>query len=298
MTSGQCTDSLAGLLEPYARGLDADLAALLVEPGTPDALAEAMRYCVGGGGKRLRPALVRLAAEAFGYVENGPLLRRSAVAVELIHCYSLVHDDLPAMDDDTLRRGRPTAHVRFGQAMAILAGDALLTRAMGLPAESDDPRAIAVTMELARSAGPAGMVAGQVADMALCDVEDGLAGLRYINARKTAALIRAATRIGAICADAGEEDLRAISDYGHCLGMAFQLVDGILDVTGDATTLGKTPGKDADSDKRTHVALLGIEAAGEMARDLTQQARRALQPLGDGAAAMVRLAELLSQRTY
>ena len=298
MIPGQCTDALTALLEPHAQGLEADLETWLVEPDTPDVLAEAMRYCVGGGGKRLRPALVHLAAEALGRVDDDPLLRRSAVAVELIHCYSLVHDDLPAMDDDAIRRGRPTAHVRFGEAMAILAGDALLTRAMGLLADSDDPRALPVAAELARSAGPAGMIAGQVADMGLCDVEHGLAGLRYIHGRKTAALICAAVRIGALCADAREQDLQAISDYGHSLGMAFQLVDDLLDVTGDAETLGKTPGKDADSDKRTHAALLGLEAAAEMARDLTKQARRALRPLGDGAETLCRLAELLAQRTY
>lgn len=184
------TDSLGELLAPYAQAAEADLAGWLIEPDVPATLAEAMRYCVLGGGKRLRPVLVAMSAEAVGGDAAGPLACRAAVAVELVHAYSLVHDDLPALDDDALRRGRPTAHVKFGQAMAVLTGDALLTRAFAVLAESDDPLAGELARELAAAAGPAGMIAGQVADMNLCAVADGLEGLRYVHARKTAALIR------------------------------------------------------------------------------------------------------------
>ena len=298
MTQQQTADSLAQLLTPYARQVETDLERWLVEDDVPEALAEAMRYCVLGGGKRLRPALVRLSAEAVGNERPGELLRRAAVAVELIHCYSLVHDDLPAMDDDSLRRGRPTAHVKFGEAMAILAGDAVLTRALGVLTECEDARSARLATELAQAAGAAGMIAGQVADMNLCPVDEGPGGLRYIHLRKTAALIRAAARMGAICARADEQQLRAISVYAESLGLAFQLADDMLDVTGDAATLGKTPGKDAAGDKRTHVATLGPIATADMGRELTQAACRALSPLGQKAQNLRKLAELLGERTY
>ena len=194
------SDKLGLMLAPYARKVESDLQLWLVDDGVPVSLAEAMHYCVLGGGKRLRPALVYLAAEAAGGSEDDEHVRRSAAAIEMVHTYSLVHDDLPAMDDDSLRRGRPTAHVKFGQAMAILAGDALLTRAFGVLAEGPAGGPVAeLTGELASAAGAAGMIAGQVADMALCEVPAGLDGLQYIHMRKTAALIRSAARMGAIC---------------------------------------------------------------------------------------------------
>jgi len=263
---------LAELLASYTVRAEADLRAWLVEPGTPESLAEAMRYCALGGGKRLRPALVFLSALAAGGDVADELTRRSAVAVELVHTYSLVHDDLPGMDDDTLRRGRPTAHVRFGEPMAILVGDALLTRAFGLLAECDVAAAGRALAELAAGAGATGMIAGQVADMGLCDVPDGLDGLRYIHSRKTAALIRAAARMGAIAADAPEAVLGAVSDYAEALGLAFQLVDDLLDVTGATEQLGKTPGKDAKVGKKTHVGQLGLAGARELGEQLTRTA--------------------------
>ena len=298
MMQKQCTDILEQLLGPHARQVEADLGQWLVEPSVPDSLAEAMRYCVLGGGKRIRPALVFLSADTVGIMPGRELLRRCAVAVELIHCYSLVHDDLPAMDDDELRRGRPTAHVQFGEAMAILTGDALLTRAMGILAESDDPKSARVSAELARASGAAGMIAGQVADMDLCELTEGAEALRYIHLHKTAALIRAAARIGAICAEAGERDLQAISDFAGQLGLIFQLIDDLLDVTGTIARLGKTPGKDAAGAKRTHVALLGPERAAELGRDMTDKALQCLEPLGPRADPLRRLADLLRERTY
>ncbi len=291
------TDALGELLAPYAEATDADLARWLLEPGVPVALAEAMRYCVLGGGKRLRPALVAMSAAAAGGDRTEELTRRAAVAVELVHAYSLVHDDLPAMDDDSLRRGRPTAHVQFGQAMAILAGDALLTRAFAVLSESGDPLAGQLGRELAAAAGPAGMIAGQVADMNLCPVPDGLDGLRYVHARKTAALLRGACRIGALCGRADGKALAAISEYGQSLGLAFQLVDDLLDVTGTAKRLGKTAGKDADRGKRTHAALIGLEAARRLVRELTASAVAALGGLEPRADDLTTLAKLLAART-
>lgn len=293
----QCTETISDLLGPYARRSEDDLAHWLIPPNTPAALAEVMRYCTSGG-KRLRPALVQMTAEAAGGDADDESTRRAAVAVELVHCYSLVHDDLPAMDDDTLRRSHPTAHVRFGEAMAILAGDALLSRAFGVLGEADGARCGALAVELASGAGAAGMIAGQVADMQLCDVPEGLDGLRYIHLHKTASMIRAAARMGAICAQVDEPTLRAVSNYAEALGLAFQIIDDVLDVTGQAETIGKTPGKDAHSEKRTHAAELGLEQAKILADELTGQAMEALQPLGQNAQHLRSLARLLAERAY
>jgi len=298
MTQQNCAETLALLLAPWAQRVETDLQQWLVEPDTPDALAEAMRYCVLGNGKRLRPAMAYLTAEAVGQDQPTDMLRRSAVAVELVHCYSMVHDDLPAMDNDCLRRGRPTAHVKFGPAMAILAGDALLTRAWGVLAESSDPQSPALAAELARAAGPAGMIAGQVADMDMCRVPEGLEGVREIHMHKTADMISAPARMGAICAGADGSTLEAVTEYAVQVGLAYQVIDDLLDVTGDAATLGKTPGKDASSDKRTHVALLGVQGAAELGRELMRSAVEALEPLGQKADKLRRLAELLGERTH
>lgn len=291
-------DELGQLLHAYVDRVEADLRLWLVEPLTPPTLAEAMNYCVLGGGKRLRPALVHLAAEAVG---NGPpdeMIRRAAVAVEMVHAYSLVHDDLPAMDDDTLRRGQPTAHVRFGEAMAILAGDALLTRAFGVLSATGDPRCPALVAELASAAGAAGMIAGQVADMDLCPVPPGLEGVQMIHSRKTAAMIRASVRMGAIGGDADEAVLSAIGNYGESLGLAFQLIDDMLDATASAEELGKTPGKDARWGKRTHMEAIGPQRTRELGRQLTRAAMEAIGPLGKSAGKLRRLAELLEHRTH
>ena len=290
-------ETLSGLLAPYAARVEADLKRWLIEPDTPDALAEAMRYCVLGGGKRLRPALVQMAAEAAGGRCDDEPVARAGAAVELVHCYSLVHDDLPAMDDDALRRGRATAHVRFGEAMAILVGDALLTRAFGIVAGAGE-RAAEMAGELARGAGPAGIIAGQAADMDLCRVPPGPEGLRFIHARKTAALFRAAAVMGAVAAGAARDQRDALAQYAESLGLAFQLVDDMLDVTGQAEMLGKTPGKDARAGKRTHAAEMGLRRSAEIARELTCRALEALAPLGTRARTLRRLAELLTERTH
>jgi len=289
------------LLGPYARRAQEQLARLLVEPGVPAPLAEAMRYCILLGGKRLRPAIVWMSAEAVASGGVGGVdaaaAERTAAAVELVHGYSLVHDDLPAMDDDTLRRGRPTAHVRFGQAMAILAGDALLTRAFGLLAEAPAELAGPLAAELAGGAGPAGMIAGQVADMGLCPMPAGLDGVRYIHARKTAALIRAAARMGGLCGRADERAMAALSDWSASLGLAFQMVDDLLDVTADAEQLGKTPGKDAGAGKHSAAAVVGVPAARTLVCQISDRAALALAPLGAAADKLRELTDLLVRRT-
>ena len=290
--------TLDQLLGPYARLIQRDLEQYLVEEGVPAPLAEAMRYCVLGGGKRLRPTLVLMTYRAVAERDPSVLARRAAAAVEMAHCYSLVHDDLPAMDNDTLRRGRPTAHVQFGQAMAILAGDALLTRSLGLLAESSDPLSASLAAELAAAAGAAGMIAGQVADMDLCPVGPGIEGIQYIHSRKTAAMIRCSVRMGAICAAAGPQVLADLSEYGQQLGLAFQLVDDLLDATAPASAMGKTPGKDAASGKRTALSQVGLEAAQSLAADLTRRAVEALAPLGHRGAELLTLAQRLTGRDH
>ena len=288
--------SLKQLLRPCVLRAESALAARQVPPGTPETLAEAMRYCVQGG-KRLRPALVYLTSQAVAPAEDD-LLDRAAVAVELIHVYSLVHDDLPAMDDDALRRGQPTAHVKFGEAMAILVGDALQTRAFETIAESGDPLAAMLVCELAAGAGATGMVAGQVADMDLCAVPNSEAGLEYIHARKTGALLRAAVRMGAIASHADAETLASLTTFAEALGLAFQVCDDLLDATATVEQLGKTPGKDAASDKRTYVTTLGLAGAQARAAHLTQTALDALAPLGEKANALVQLTQHLLNRTH
>ncbi len=302
------SETLADLLGSCVAQVEADLAIWGVAPGTPAELGEAMEYCLAGG-KRLRPAITLLSAEAIGSGQTTPkgeqeeLIRRAAVAVELVHVYSLVHDDLPAMDDDDLRRGRPTAHVKYGQAMAVLVGDALLTRAFGLLANHctkgkiTAARIVQLVAELASAAGSGGMVAGQVADMGLCGVPPGAEGLRYIHVHKTGAMLRAAARMGAIAGGACEKHLQAVTAYADNLGLAFQLFDDLLDATSSVGELGKTPGKDAQSGKRTYLSELGRNGATEFGGRLTDAAINALDPLAERGKKLKLLARLLSQRT-
>ncbi len=294
--------SLDTLLDPLCARFDPAMAAWLTDETVPAELGEAMRYACGGGGKRLRPALVVLSAEAVadepGWCAD-PL--PAAVAVEMVHCYSLVHDDLPSMDDDALRRGRATVHVQFGEAMAILAGDALLTRAFEVivrGADEADEKALAATLvaELARGCGPAGMIAGQVADMALCEVPSGGEGREYIHLRKTAALIRAATRMGGTCAGADDAQLEALGQFGEKTGLAFQIADDLLDATGSAEALGKTPGKDAQAGKRTYAAEMDLDRARAHIAELTEQACEPLAIFGPRGEKLQRLSRLLIGR--
>ena len=265
-------------------------------------LGAAMRYAVLGGGKRLRPVLALAAAEAVG----GPASRRRALpfacALEMIHAYSLAHDDLPAMDDDDLRRGRPSLHVRFGEALAILAGDALLTEAFAVMADGarradDAGRALAIVSEVATAAGARGMVAGQVADLE----NEGksrvsIATITSIHRRKTGALIRAAVRAGGVAAGANPRELRALTTYGEAVGLAFQIADDILDETADVARLGKQRGGDRARGKATFPALLGLPAARESARRAGTRARRALMAFGTRAAVLDALAHRVVAR--
>ena len=254
----------------------------------PAGLGEVMRYAVQGGGKRLRPLLALAACEA---VEGAPQAAlRAACAVELIHAYSLVHDDMPCMDNDVLRRGKPTVHVRFGQAQALLAGDALqalafeiLTPEPSAATSADMPADMqaALCRLLARAAGADGMAGGQAIDLASVGLPLTEPELRAMHRRKTGALLLASVRMGAACAahPLPAAALQALDAYGQALGLAFQVVDDVLDVTADSALLGKTAGKDAAAGKPTYVSLLGLEAARQLAADLLTQAENALNAL-------------------
>jgi geranylgeranyl diphosphate synthase type II len=262
----------------------------------PPRIHEAMRYSVLAGGKRLRPILVIAGAEAVG--GRTDVVLPAACALELIHTYSLIHDDLPAMDDDDYRRGRLTSHKVFGEAMAILAGDALLTLAFRLIAESPaDPRAIRdVIVEVAEAAGTSGMVGGQVVDIESEGKAVSADTLDYIHRCKTAALIRASLRIGAILAGARPDALTTITEAGEGLGLAFQIVDDILDVEGSLAELGKSAGSDVRKQKATYPALHGIEASRKKARTLIEEAKVLLAPLGPPAAPIRALADYILER--
>jgi geranylgeranyl diphosphate synthase type II len=278
-------------LDEYLREKRAEVeqhlaAALRPEPGLPAPLLEAMRYSLLAPGKRLRPILVVMAAETCGGPDDCPW--PAACAVEMIHAYSLIHDDLPAMDDDDLRRGQPTCHKKFGEALAILAGDALLTMAFGMLAEGYPERtAAACCRELARAVGAAGMVGGQVDDLAWEQAgQRNVEGLEYLHLRKTGALIRASLRLGALAAFAQRSCpppaklLEQLDGYGRCLGLAFQIVDDLLDVEGDAEQTGKRVGKDAARGKLTYPSLLGVQESRRRAERLCVEAGEYLKHLG------------------
>jgi len=266
----------------------------------PARLAEAMRHAVLGGGKRLRPFLVLESARLCGMTDEAAL--NTAAAVECIHCYSLVHDDLPAMDDDDMRRGRPTVHKAFDEATAILAGDALLTLAFEIladPATHRDPEIrCALALGLARSSGRAGMAGGQMLDLMAPGAASSEAEILRLQAMKTGALILFACEAGAILANAEAAQQEALRDYGTALGVAFQLADDLLDVHGDAATVGKAVAKDQDAGKATLVTLIGADAARERLADLQGQAVDALAPFGANAAVLAAAAEFVANRKY
>jgi farnesyl diphosphate synthase len=281
--------------------LDAVEAALSawVPPGAPAGLGEAMRYGVLDGGKRLRPLLVLAACQAVQGEREAAL--RAAVAVELIHAYSLIHDDMPCMDNDVLRRGKPTVHVKFGEAQAMLAGDAMQALAFEVltPATGVSPALQArLCGLLARAAGHAGMAGGQAIDLASIGRPLAEDQLRDMHRRKTGALLQASVMMGAACGEAGPAAQQALSDYGWAIGLAFQVVDDILDVTQSADKLGKTAGKDQDNNKPTYVSVLGLGAARRHAQALRDQAHAALAAsgLGDAAALLAVLADKVVER--
>jgi len=296
-------DSFRAQLESWQARMEAALAARLPRPElVPARLHEAMRYSVLGGGKRIRPALLFAAARAIGRTEDE--VEGAACAIELIHVYSLVHDDLPAMDDDDLRRGRPTVHKAYDEATGVLVGDALqtlafhvLTRDPALPA-SPATRLRLVEL-LAEASGSFGMAGGQAIDLAAQGQRLSLAQLEEMHSRKTGALIRVSVMMAAACAsslDARVQD--ALAGFAAPIGLAFQIQDDLLDVLGDVSTLGKATGADSERSKPTYPAIIGIEASQEWARRLHAQALDSLAPLGSRADLLRSLADWLLARHY
>ena len=271
-----------------------------VAEDAPERLSDAMRYAVLDGGKRLRPLLVLAACEAVD--GNAEAALRAACAVELIHAYSLVHDDMPCMDNDILRRGKPTVHVKFGEAGALLAGDALHALAFELLAPEGDavPASIQANLcrLLARAAGHEGMAGGQAIDLASVGLALDEDALRRMHRMKTGALLQGSVEMGAVCGAPTPAVLDALRGYGAALGLAFQVVDDILDVTQDSATLGKTAGKDAAHDKPTYVSLLGLEPSRAYAEALLAQALAALDASGlQNTDALRALAKMVVQRS-
>lgn len=284
------------LLEQLRKKVDSALKRYLPEAGLfPKPIHQAMRYSVLAGGKRLRPILALMTGRMLGVPQGG--IMPAACALELVHTYSLIHDDLPAMDNDDFRRGKPTCHKVFGEAMAILAGDALLTYAFQLIAQKTTDKKIvpALVLELAQAAGSIGMIGGQVLDIN----SPGKNSLRLcgeIHNRKTAAMITASCRLGAIIARATPKQLARITAYGKNLGLAFQIVDDILDEVGEKERLGKTPGKDRQQNKLTYPALKGIKSAETEAVRLITAAKSALKPFGKKAKSLTDLADYIISR--
>jgi geranylgeranyl diphosphate synthase, type II len=273
------------------------------ESGFPESLREAMRYSLLAPGKRLRPALVVLATEACGREGADPW--PAACAVEMIHAYSLIHDDLPAMDDDDLRRGLPTCHKKYGEALAILAGDALQTTAFQVLAEGyPAATAAACCKTLARASGPAGMIGGQVDDMEASSrrepADSSVEVLEQLHARKTGALMRASLALGALAAYVPDspppQTLERLDGYGWRVGLTFQITDDLLDVEGSADQTGKRVGKDAARGKLTYPGLLGVEESRRRAERLCREARAQLAPLGPAADGLLDLASFVLQR--
>lgn len=275
-TDDSTLDPIA-LLRARGEQVEAELRAIVDAAGdVPARLAEAIGYSLFAGGKRLRPALALEWFEAIGGGSRESALA-GAAAIELIHTFSLVHDDLPAMDDDDLRRGRPTNHVVYGEAMAILAGDAMTTLAFEAIARRSEPRhALPLIVELAAASGPAGMIGGQAIDIASEHVSLALPALQRLHAMKTGALLRSACRLGAIAADADASTLAAATTYGTNLGLAFQIMDDVLDETATPEQMGKATGKDSDAGKNTYPRLIGVDASRARARDALDAADAAL----------------------
>ena len=280
----------------------ADIAANQAAAGMGEALdtiIQAYTYVLTNGGKRIRPTLVYAAARAVGHNGHGTGLDHIACALEMIHTYSLIHDDLPAMDDDDLRRGRPSCHKAFNEATAILAGDALQAQAFELLADASDFRPlqrVTLIKSLAKAAGLQGMVGGQAMDIKATNTDLCLQQLQSMHAYKTGAIIRAALTMGGIAADASAEQLSALDAYGGHIGLAFQVVDDILDVEGDTQTLGKTQGKDSEANKPTYVSLMGLSGAKKESQRLLQQALDALGEFADAADPLRELAHYIVSR--
>jgi geranylgeranyl diphosphate synthase type II len=297
MVVGTATLHFADLSRRYRRTIDDALARYTqYGPDCPALLGEAIRHSLLAPGKRLRPMLVLMACRACGCDERAAL--PAACAVEMVHTYSLIHDDLPAMDDDDLRRGRPSCHARFGEATAILAGDALLAQAFDVLATGIEPPEVAARCcaELAVAAGPCNLVGGQEDDLKAQFSELGLDDLERIHRRKTGAIICMSLRLGGIIGGATDEQLRALDVFGQKLGLAFQVVDDLLDLQGDETSLGKRTGKDSDQGKLTFPGLLGTEKSRQYAEQLIDEAVAQLGVLGPDGAPLASLAHYVLER--
>jgi geranylgeranyl diphosphate synthase type II len=291
-------ENLDAYIASRCRRVDAALDRLLPKASAkPATLHKAMRYSLFAGGKRLRPVLCLAAAEACGGREAAAM--PLACAVECIHTYSLIHDDLPCMDDDDFRRGRPTSHKVYGEGVAVLAGDALLTVAFEMVAKAKPSRrwcSAALARDVAVASGSLWLVGGQVADLEGEGRPTSHAQLRWIHERKTSALLTCAIRLGAMSANATPSGLRALTRFGYSLGLAFQVIDDILDATKTSAELGKTAGKDAKAGKATYPAILGMKRAEAEARKFTAGAVNALKPFGKRAARLRELADYLLNR--
>lgn len=289
---------LPAFFEEDRQEIEAGLERLLPPADTPPpSIHRAMRYSVFAGGKRIRPILCLEAARIFDPAAKDAVA--VGCALEFIHTYSLIHDDLPALDNDDLRRGKPTCHKQFGEATAILAGDALLTRAFQTLAESsvEPRRRVAILQEVSRAAGTIdGMVGGQVADLEAEGKPVGATMLEYIHRSKTAALIRASVVAGALCGGAGDEDVGRLGRFGEQIGWAFQVVDDILDVEESSAALGKTAGKDQTQKKATYPVLFGLEKSRQLAEELAKRAIAELGCYGERAGRLKELAEFLVLR--
>lgn len=289
---------LAAHAQRAERALDGALPSAVTHPAR---LHDAMRYAVLGGGKRVRPLLSYAAGEAVG--ASGAALDRVGCAVELIHAYSLVHDDMPCMDDDVLRRGRPTVHVVYGEALAMLVGDALQALAFETLAGTvahgvEAPAALVMVGELARAAGSTGMAGGQAIDLASVGKPLDLTELEFMHIHKTGALIRASVLLGAHCGSVSDTTVAALDHYAKCIGLAFQVVDDVLDAEAPTATLGKTAGKDAAQGKPTYVSLLGATRARALAGDLRADAHAALDRIERPAQRLRELADFVVARTF
>jgi farnesyl diphosphate synthase len=264
----------------------------------PVRLHAAMRYTTLGGGKRVRPLLAYASGELFGADHDA--VARAACAVEMIHAYSLVHDDMPCMDDDALRRGKPTVHVAYDEATALLVGDALQAQAFEVLAGAQDvapARLVKMLRLLAEAAGSAGMCGGQAIDLDSVGLSLSLEELERMHQLKTGAMLRVSVLLGALCGkDLAPSELDALAAYSRAIGLAFQVVDDVLDATADSATLGKTAGKDAAANKPTYVSILGLEPSKALAEQLRRQAHEALAPFGEQALRLRELADLIVQR--
>jgi geranylgeranyl diphosphate synthase type II len=271
---------------------------LLVQDPDSSEIVEAMRYTLFAGGKRLRPVLCMASAEAVG--GSAQTVLPAACALEMIHTYSLIHDDLPAMDDDDYRRGKPSNHKAFGEGIAVLAGDALLTEAFcllsGNLAGISPQTALSVIHEIATAAGFQGMVGGQVADLRAEGEAVDMKRVQYIHTHKTQALITVSIRAGALIADAGEDDLIALSEYGKKMGLAFQIADDILDIESSREVLGKTTGSDEGHGKATYPALIGLEKSREEMRGLVEGALSEIRRFGEKADPLKMIAQFIAER--